>query len=83
MVEDGGYAATALRKAYGRKLTRYDHYTSRGRKAHQVCVQHQMPQPCLRCSTIARRAADVQAPPREPCRHGNTHGQCEHCLDAL
>jgi len=26
---------------------------------------------------------DVAAPPREPCRHGTTHGQCEHCLDAL
>lgn len=53
-VEDGGYAASALREAFGRKRTRYDHYRSLGRKAHLVCDEHRLPLPCPRCTGSAR-----------------------------
>ena len=54
-VEDGGYAASALRKTFGRKMTRYDHYRSLGRKARDICEQHELPLPCARCAEPVSR----------------------------
>ena len=49
LLEDGGVAAAALRKAFDRKLTRYDYHRSTGKKAALVCPHHRLLADCLRC----------------------------------
>lgn len=49
IIEDGGVAAAALRKAFGRKLTQYQHHTSRGEPAALVCQHHRIEAECFRC----------------------------------
>lgn len=53
MIENGGWAATVLRRAFGRVLSRYQTCVSRGLKPHQVCAEHRYPTPCPRCASLA------------------------------
>jgi hypothetical protein len=59
LLEDGGVAAAALRKVYGRALTRYENHNSLGHSASKVCPDHQFMQPCPRCGLRLKRIAEL------------------------